>query len=352
MPLITILVPCKNGEKFLHQMLASVLSQTFRDYEVIIVDDGSTDRSREIVFKYSELYEKIRLEESPGRGIVSAMNYGIEVSDSKFIARIDADDEMYPNRLESQVREFDVDSRLGVCGSSIAVCETHGDPVGTVHFPEKNNAIVAGLREGRWVIAHPAVMYQRTAIQRLAAYSEEARHAEDLDLWLRAAQAELRFKNLPQILTKFRVHGENDTIRKKELHCERRIYALWRDYSVRGGLSLEQESTRLIQTFSILTTVASKVNNADLHRLLMDLRDSRINKLLNTGFILQRFIFALLKHSINNNNWSALLKISALLMLCKANIFPYLKYYIWSIFPIYLKNKKSIKEFRRRKLTN
>lgn len=348
MPLITVLVPCKNGAKFLQQMLNSVLKQSFSDYEVLVVDDGSIDESREIVLRYAESHAKIKLEHCPGEGIVSAMNHGIKVSDSEFIARIDVDDELYPNRLESQIGEFLADSGLAFCGSAITVCDANGDSKGMIRFPMKNGAIVAGLREGRWVIAHPAVMYKREVIQTLDAYSEDAKHAEDLDLWLRAAKSGYRFKNIPRALTKFRVHGNNDTILNREKHHQQRIYALWRDYSSRSCLSIKHEQERLFSLFSILALSASKVNTVHFDRLLQDLRDHRIKQVLTGGFILQKFVFSLLKYNFINMKISNLPEILALLVISRGRLLGYFRYYLFSVFPVYIKNRKFVSSFLNR----
>ena len=348
MPLVTVLVPCRDGSRYIRQMIESVACQTFGDFELLVVDDGSTDDSAEIVQSYAEIDKRIKLAKSPGQGIVAALNYGISISDSELIARIDSDDEMHPQRLEVQVGEFQKDRRLSFCGSSISVTDSVGCRVGAIRFPATNSAIVSGLREGRWVIAHPAITYKRFAIERLGGYSEPAKHAEDLDLWLRAAQARYSIINLKKPLTSYRVHGKNDTIQNSDLHLKRRSFALLNDYAARDSSGNSEKGREFATPFSIIADGPKETTVEHLDYLISRLKCQDLRSFLSSGFILHRFIFGLIFLALSTGRPMLLAKALQLLFNGKINIFPYLWYYAIRIFPVNFSNTRTARGVRAR----
>jgi glycosyltransferase involved in cell wall biosynthesis len=347
MPLVTILTPCRDGAAYIHKMIESVQAQNISDFELLVVDDGSKDSSREIVLEYAENDHRIRLLCSPGQGIVSAMNYGIALSDSKFLARIDADDEMSPDRLQEQLKEFRRHKELTVCGSSLQVVDAIGHEVGIVNFPVNGHVIVKSLREGRWVLAHPSVMYIRTAIEGLGSYSEQSRHAEDLDLWLRLAAVGYKFRNIPRPLTKFRVHGKNDTILNSELQKERRIYAISRDYFSRKNVGKVDEQ-RFASIFAMVLAPTSKIKSSQLDVLYVALGSKTLREILKGGFLFNKFIFSLIVYALKNRKIKFLFKILKIIIRSRVNLPEYLLFYIIYIFPINISNRKAVKAFKTR----
>jgi Glycosyltransferases involved in cell wall biogenesis len=181
-----------------------VVAQTFRDFEVIVIDDASTDSSRGVVLDYLRQEKCGRLISLPQRvGVAAAINAGLERSDSEFVARLDSDDLMAPDRLAQQVAAMTHFSRVGVLGSWVT---TFGLRKMHLRFPKSHNEIM--LEMGfRNAIAHPSVLIRRQATEGLTGpYRPEFINTEDWDLWLRISR-KFELANIPSYLTRYRIHA-------------------------------------------------------------------------------------------------------------------------------------------------
>ncbi len=181
-PLVTILMSVYNGEEFLGEAIDSILQQTFTIFEFLIIDDGSTDASREIIARYKD--KRIRaVYNQKNLGLARSLNKGIGLAEGKYIARMDADDISLPNRLEKQVTFMEEHPEVGVCGSwtiqyrqkmeEIAKCaEWHDNIVANLLF---NNSI-----------PHPTVFIRKAVVESSNQYyDEEFRSAQDYEYWTR-----------------------------------------------------------------------------------------------------------------------------------------------------------------------
>lgn len=202
-PRITVLMPVYNGEKYLHEAIGSILSQTFTDFEFLIIDDGSTDSSLEIVNSYEDT--RIRLvQNQTNLGLIVTLNNGLELARGEFIARMDADDISCPRRLEKQLLFMSSRSDVAVCGTAIKL---FGKMNSSIHYPKNDQEIRAKMLF-ECPIAHPSVMLRRKVfIQEGLRYSELFTHAEDYDLWSRIPN-KYRLANLNSIFLKHRVHDK------------------------------------------------------------------------------------------------------------------------------------------------
>lgn len=249
MPKVTVLIPCFNGAKYMAPMLSSLRAQTLKDFNVMLVNDGSTDESSAVFAELTRRDRRFSLVEiAQNQGIVNALNTGLERSDSELIARLDVDDMAHPLRLEIQQKVFREESSIGLVGSAVNIINDAGLNTGVVCFPTYHRAISIGLAEGRFVIAHPAVMVRRELVARLGGYEQQTQHAEDLDLWLRLLNSGCKFKNLSSRLTNFRVHDSNDTIlntatqKTRKLQVLSRCYVNWKDNETTDFLSESVEA--------------------------------------------------------------------------------------------------------------
>jgi glycosyltransferase involved in cell wall biosynthesis len=203
-PLVSIIMPTFNNDRFLCESVESILEQTFRDYEFIIINDGSTDRSEEILERYRKTDSRIRLFHQDNMGIVASLNRGIATATGKYIARMDGDDISLSERLARQVAFMEVHPNVGVCGTA---CRSFGEGRGGVSWTTtETNEIKA--RQLFWpCFAHPTVMMRHELIEKHGLmYRHEFQYVEDYDLWLRFSK-HCDFANLPEELLLYRLHG-------------------------------------------------------------------------------------------------------------------------------------------------
>ena len=211
-PRIAVVLPVFNGEKFITEAVASVLAQTFVDFELFVIDDGSTDRSVEALSGFSD--PRLRVLRFPAnRGLVAALNHGIRESRSELIARMDADDVCLPRRFERQVAFLDAHPEVEVCGTWT---EQFGNDRGTFAPPEEPARVRARLFFGS-AMDHPTIMIRRAFLERNAlAYDDEFKHVEDYDFFLRASEKG-SLANLPEVLLRARAHaGEVSVVHSAE----------------------------------------------------------------------------------------------------------------------------------------
>lgn len=210
-PEISVVMPCHNGARWLHGAIDSVLTQTFGDFELIVVDDGSTDGSRGIVEQTARKDARVRLHSfTTNQGIVAALNKGLDHARGAFIARMDADDLSLPIRLSRQ-HAWLTTSGVDLCGSWFI--EFGQGLARTVRWPYQEPALRAAMLFQN-SICHPTVMGRREVFEKFR-YREEYRLAEDYDLFARAS-AEFRIANIPESLLRYRRHAQQITQAKRE----------------------------------------------------------------------------------------------------------------------------------------
>lgn len=207
MPKVTVLLPVFNGERYLREAIDSVLAQTFNDFELLIIDDGSTDTSLEIIQSYTD--PRIRLLRNKERQKLSgALNRGMDNASGTYIARMDADDICLPHRLATQVEYMDQHPDVGVCGSSIKMFGYRGTtvykaPVGYQHVRAK------ALFDNPFV--HPTVMMRKELFDRFSLrFDGEYYPTEDFELWARAIPL-FPCDNIDSVLLHYRVHPQSMT---------------------------------------------------------------------------------------------------------------------------------------------
>lgn len=209
---VSIVMPVYNGQKYLAEAIESVLNQTHRDFELIIIDDGSTDNSAVIAKAYAEKDNRIVLHQQKNAGLPVTLNRGIKLAKAEIIARMDADDKMLPNRLERQISflldhpeaaviscySYHIDGkgkRIGKSGTypyiaSVEHCKKH---------------IAAG---GTVFCLHPGVMFWKKAVLNVGGYNENLPVSEDTELWNRMADHGLYTIVMPERLLEYRIHME------------------------------------------------------------------------------------------------------------------------------------------------
>jgi glycosyltransferase involved in cell wall biosynthesis len=206
--LISILLPCHNAERFLDDCLASLLGQSLENFEVIAIDDGSTDETGSRLTHWSKRDSRVRVF-SPGRiGLVRALQCGSSVAAGEFIARMDADDICAPDRLEKQHELLLGDAKLAACGTGVRYFPSEQVRDGARAYEAWLNGLHSPADLARDVfvecpIAHPTLMLRRSAFQAVGGY-QDCDWPEDYDLILRLWAAGHNLANVPQPLLRWR----------------------------------------------------------------------------------------------------------------------------------------------------
>ena len=207
-PLVSVLIPVYNARPFLRDSITSILNQTLRDLEVIVIDDGSTDGSTLDLSQLAQSDVRLKVYRQENAGIVSALNHAIRVASGRFLARMDADDVSEVDRLESQLSYLYAHPEVVALGSDCSLIDSAGRSLGSAQFPRDHIALVKAMENRRSAFPHPSVMMPRAPVIKLGGYLERFRHAEDLDLWLRLSQVG-RLACLPSAKIRLRTHASN-----------------------------------------------------------------------------------------------------------------------------------------------
>jgi len=198
-PTISVVMPVYNGEKYLREAIDSILNQTYNDFEFIIINDGSTDKTDEIILSYDDP-RIVYIKNEENLQIVKTLNKGIDLAKGKYIARMDADDISLPKRFEKQMKFMEKNPEIGVCGTWIEVFGIRNE---RLKYPVEHEEIKATLLFNS-ALAHPSVMIKRSILQ-INHYDVLYNKAEDYALWIELLET-CKFCNIPEYLLKYRLH--------------------------------------------------------------------------------------------------------------------------------------------------
>ena len=266
-PVISILLPAYNCMQFLSQTIDSLLNQTFADFELLIINDGSTDDTEQVIKSYKDA--RIRyIKNEVNSGLIYSLNKGIDLAAGKYIARIDADDLALPQRLELQKKWLDDHPLTAVVGCTVQMIDEQNKGLGLWKDDQQTTTFKAIKAMMPWenCLAHPSVMI-RTELAIQYKYDGNQQHTEDYDLWLRMLADGLIIEKVPQNLLLYRVHQSSITgsiLRKsnpffKQFNCKRRFLAR----RIKGGTWGAFESKVLLTTlYDGLMGTGKKIKNS------------------------------------------------------------------------------------------
>jgi glycosyltransferase involved in cell wall biosynthesis len=206
MPLISVVMSVYNGEHWLAESINSVLNQTFQDFEFIIVNDGSTDRSLQVIEEFALIDRRVRIIDKKNTGLADSLNHGIGHARSEWIARIDADDICEPQRLALQFEYAQSQTRVVLLGTGMSEVDDLGHPLATYLYPRNHPELLTNLLEKRRFFPHASAFYSLEAFRRVGGYRPRIKRAEDYDLWLRLSEVGL-IACLKSPLVRIRKHG-------------------------------------------------------------------------------------------------------------------------------------------------
>ena len=199
-PLLTVLMPVYNAEKYVREAVDSILKQSFVDFEFLIIDDASTDQTVSLIKSYSDKRIKL-IEKAENTGYTNSLNAGLRMAKGKFIGRMDSDDISLPSRFAIQLSYMESNPEVIVCG---AFYEILGNQK-TIHLPVRNAEIRVALLWGN-CLAHPSVIIRKNALIQSSVYYDASKEpAEDYDLWVRLLPVG-HIHNIPEVLLKYRIH--------------------------------------------------------------------------------------------------------------------------------------------------
>lgn len=202
-------MPVRNGQAFLDEAIDSLFSQIDQDFEIVVVNDRSTDNTAEILQRYARRDSRLRLfSTGPEQGIVAALNLGVGVSQGRYIARMDADDLCRPERLQQQADYLDLHANVGLVASRVYFAGDRQAQRGLALFVDWTNELLEPeqIERCRFIetpIIHPSVMFRRELFERHGGY-RQGDFPEDYELWLRWLDQGVRFVKLPDVLLDWR----------------------------------------------------------------------------------------------------------------------------------------------------
>lgn len=217
-PQLTVLMSVYNDEKYLKRSIDSILNQTFRDFEFIIINDGSTDSTLKILHKYTD-HRIIIIDNIENLGLSKSLNKGLELSKGEYIARQDSDDVSSPKRLEKQVAFLNAKTEYGLVGCwSYKISEENKIMDKEMFFTEHDDIIAMLLVENHFI--HSSVMFRKCCIDKIGGYNERLKYAQDYDLWLRMSEY-YKVANIGEFLQSWRYgkHGISYNKREEQKRC-------------------------------------------------------------------------------------------------------------------------------------
>lgn len=225
MPTVSVLMPVHNADRYVAEAVESILGQSWSDWELLIVDDGSTDRSRAIIERFAARDHRLRLTSRPNTGYTVALNELLTQSSGEFVARMDADDVALADRLSRQVEYLRAHPEVVCVGTAVHFIDDAGRFLRDGHPGLENDEIQERILAGDCVLNHPSVMMRRGPVESVGGYRPEFEPAEDLDLWLRLAEVG-RLANLAEPLMNYRQHPASFSERHQRLQLERSAAAV------------------------------------------------------------------------------------------------------------------------------
>jgi len=238
-PVVSVLMPCYNASETIDEAIESIVNQILSSWELVIVDDGSTDGSPDRVGAWAARDARIRLIRQDHAGIVTALNTGWRSCQSPLIARMDADDLSHPERLSRQTELLEADPELAVVGTLVEGFPPDEVRQGFRVYVDWLNSLVSpeDIHRQMFVespMAHPSVMIRRSWLEQVGGYLDHG-WPEDYDLWLRLDLAGARFAKVPEVLLSWREHPGRLTRTDSRYSVENFLRAK-SHYLVRGPL--------------------------------------------------------------------------------------------------------------------
>ncbi len=246
--IVSVIMSVYNGARYLRDSIDSILHQTFQHFELVIINDGSTDDTVKILEEIND--HRIVLLNQENLGLTKSLNRGARISNGKYIARQDADDISLPNRLEQQVKFLNENPDIGFVGGSYLLIDENSSQLKIIEV-KNNPPLLKTTLLKRNIFAHGSCMFRKDLFNDIGGYREEFRYAQDIDLWLRMSEVAL-----PGWV-------ESPPLYKQRVHLN----------------SVGREKNNLQKKFAetAMQAAAKRINGTSDHELIADLKDCKVN---------------------------------------------------------------------------
>lgn len=308
-PLISVIMPVYNGDKYVGAAIDSILNQTFVDFEFIIINDGSTDSSKEIILSYND-ERIIYIENIENLRLIKTLNKGLKLAKGKYVARMDADDISHPMRFEKQVIVLESNSRIGLCGTNY---KTFGK-YNKLNIKPKTNQAINNFFIVESPFGHPTVMLRKSLIIDFSlSYDEDYLHAEDYKLWLEILKRSEVY-NIQEFLLEYRTFDEQisnrynkeQAFKSKKIRQEYLSYVLEKN---KVSVNIGQIDIEFIKNIRRNRDLHADLINSITLVSFLSLNKYSINTLIyflrsgvyfNPPYSLKEFLRVILKHFNSN----------------------------------------------------
>lgn len=237
-PLLTVFMPVYNAGPYLADAVESILNQSLQNFEFLIINDGSTDNSLEVLEKYAARDKRIRLISRENKGFIKTLEEGFETITTEIVARMDSDDISTPDRLQKQYDFLQRTPDCSVVGCQVRLMSGTGELQGIDPRPTTDTNLKLFLAFG-CALSGPTVMFRKRAVENAGGFRQSAWPAEDYDCWARMAAADPKvgFYLLPEVLYHYRLNNEGISLTNKEAQVKQtnKIGAWYRDEMLRRG---------------------------------------------------------------------------------------------------------------------
>lgn len=285
-PLISVLLCTYNDEKYIKDAIESILNQTFKKFEFIIVNDGSTDRTLEIIKQYND--ERIVLIDKKNTGLTDSLNLGVSIAKTNWIARMDGDDISINIRFENQIKYLKDD--LAVIGTQCEFINEFGRTIGNSKLSINQEDILKNGTNFKTMFMHPSVIINKKMLLMAGGYDYLIYAAEDLDLWLKLSHFG-RLLNLKEVLLKYRLHPDKISNQKRK------------EQLLNASIAIYKFKNKIFENISKkdYQNIKQKIEFNNLFKLIVYFSQKSIGK---TGLILKFYniivlvLFLLLRVSI------------------------------------------------------
>jgi len=314
-PSLSVILPVYNAESFLKEAIDSLLNQTFSDFELLVYDDGSTDKSRLLIDTYTDP-RIIRKYSDINQGLIKVLNTGFNDAQGKYIVRMDADDICLPDRFQKQFDFMEAHPKVGICGTQLKLI--HNDEA--VNRPTDDIALRWWFFKGS-PLAHPSVIIRNSVIkEHQLRFDSNVYVAEDFDLWWKMA-FHCQMANIDEALVRYRIHPGQESSAKSEKQNESHRNSL-HQFMRTIGLDNQEFSIQFVQSLltrelasnyqNILKVISffnTLIQNANACKFygkdtIISERNNQMQYLVNT---IQKFEFDHLK-LLKNSDFKASLK--------------------------------------------
>jgi len=218
-PLVSVILCVYNGGPYLPEAIESTRAQTESDFELLIVDNGSTDETPNVLHEYAKRDRRIRIQRCERVNVATARNLILRDARGEFMAVMDADDISEPDRFAAEIAFLREHPDHVAVGSSLLIIDPESDALSVSPRPERHEEILESMLLGDGVLPHPSAMVRMDAVRRIGGYREHFDSSEDLDLWLRLTEIG-KLANLPQPLLRYRQHFQSETSARRITQLE------------------------------------------------------------------------------------------------------------------------------------